>query len=98
MNVPQRTGPPGAPQDLLARMLTMLLFAVVFWILGWTLAVTAIVQIVVRVLNGRPQAELARFGASLAAYAHQVIEYLTFASETVPWPFADWPAAPDERR
>ena len=98
MNLPQSTPTPGAPQDLLARMLTMLLFAVVFWILGWTLAVTAIVQLILRLLNGRPQAELARFGASLAAYARQVIEYLTFAGELVPWPFADWPSQPDDRR
>lgn len=96
MNMPQTTLPPRQPQDLLARTLSMLLFAVVFWILGWTLAVTAVVQLLLRLLNGRPQAELARFGASLGAYAQQVIAYLTFASEAAPWPFAAWPTVPGE--
>jgi len=47
---------------------------------------------VLRLLSGRPNAELSRFGAALGAYARQVIEFLTFVTETVPYPFAPWPA------
>jgi hypothetical protein len=90
MNVPQTTTP--AATELAIRILYMVLFAVVFWILCWTLAVTAIVQIVLRLLNGRPNAEITRFGAGLGAYARQVIEFLTFVTETLPYPFSNWPA------
>jgi hypothetical protein len=90
MNVPQPMTPPATP-DLGIRVLYMVLFALVFWVVCWTLAVTAIIQLAVRLLNGRPNADLTRFGASLARYARQVIEFLTFVTETVPYPFAAWP-------
>jgi Domain of unknown function (DUF4389) len=90
MNVPPPITQPATP-DLGIRVLYMLLFALVFWLLCWTLAVTAIMQLVVRLLNGRPNADLIRFGASLARYAGQVIEFLTFVTETTPYPFAAWP-------
>jgi len=90
MNVRQTTIPPATP-DLGIRVLYMVLFAVVFWLLCWTLAVTAVVQLVLRLLNGRPNPDLTRFGASLARYARQIIEFLTFVTETVPYPFATWP-------
>ncbi|HVW67632.1 MAG TPA: DUF4389 domain-containing protein [Steroidobacteraceae bacterium] len=90
MNVPQPVTPPAVP-DLGIRVIYMLLYAVVFWVLCWVLAATAIVQLVVRLLNGRPNSDLTRFGASLARYARQIIEFLTFVTELVPYPFAAWP-------
>lgn len=75
-----------------ARALYMLLFALVFWILCWTLAITAIAQLGLTVLAARPNADVARFGAGLAAYARQIIEFLTFVSERIPYPFSEWPA------
>jgi hypothetical protein len=69
----------------------MLLFAVVFWIVSWTLAVTAIAQVLVRVSSGRASIELARFGGGLARYTTQIIEYLTFVTERVPYPIGEFP-------
>ena len=90
MNVPQPATP--ATPDLGIRVIYMLLFGVVFWVLCWILAATTLVQLVVRLLNGRPNPDLTRFGASLARYARQVIEFLTFVTELAPFPFAAWPA------
>ena len=70
----------------------MLLFAVVFWALCWILFATTILQLTVRLLNGRANADLTRFGASLGRYARQIIEFLTFVTELAPYPFAAWPA------
>ena len=91
MNVPQPVNSPASP-DLGIRVIYMLLFAVVFWALCWILAATTVVQLIVRLLNGRPNADLTRFGASLARYARQVIEFLTFVTELAPYPFTAWPA------
>lgn len=90
MNVPQPVPPPALP-DLGIRVIYMLLFAVIFWVLCWILGATTMVQLVVRLLNGRPNADLARFGASLARYSRQVIEFLTFVTELTPYPFTAWP-------
>ena len=90
MNVHQPVDPPASP-DLGIRVIYMLLFAVVFWALCWILAATTVVQLIVRLLNGRPNPDLTRFGASLARYARQVIEFLTFVTELAPYPFKAWP-------
>jgi hypothetical protein len=91
MNVPQPHTPSQLP-DLGIRIIYMLLFAVVFWVLCWILAATTVVQLMVRLLNGRPNPDLLSFGASLARYARQVIEFLTFVTELTPYPFTAWPA------
>jgi hypothetical protein len=91
MNVPQPTTPAPAP-DLGLRVLYMLLFGVVFWVLTWTLAVTTLLQLLLRLINGRPHAELARFGSALARYSREIIDFLTFATERMPYPFGPWPA------
>lgn len=89
-----------AARELALRILYMLLFAVVFWVVCWALAITAIGQLALRVLTGKPSADLARFGTGLARFAGQIVEFLTFASERVPFPFGSWPdaAAPDTVR
>ena len=74
------------------RVLYMVVFAIVFWILAWTLAATAVLQLVLTLLSARPNADVMRFGAGLGAYSRQVIEFLTFASEKVPFPVGEWPA------
>jgi hypothetical protein len=91
MNVPPPHTPPALP-DLGIRIVYMVLFAVVFWVLCWILAATTIVQLMVRLLNGRANPDLLRFGAALARYARQVIEFLTFVTELAPYPFTPWPA------
>ena len=91
MSVPQPTTRP-VPPDLGLRVLYMLLFGIVFWILTWTLAVAALLQLLLRLINGRPHAEVARFGSALARYSHELIDFLTFATDRMPYPFAPWPA------
>jgi uncharacterized protein DUF4389 len=89
--VPQPVAtPPGG--DIGARILYMLLFAVVFWIVTWVLAVTAIAQLLVRLLSGKASAELTRFGGGLARYTMQIVEYLTFVTDRVPYPVGEFPA------
>jgi hypothetical protein len=76
------------------RIVYMIIFGVAFWILCWTLAITAVLQLIVRLLGGKPSPDLARFGASLGRFAQQVIEYLTFRSDRLPYPFTEWPQQP----
>jgi hypothetical protein len=70
----------------------MILFALLFWIVCWTLAITVVVQLVLTLAAGRPNGELVRFGAGLAEYSRQIIEFLMFVSDRIPFPFNEWPA------
>lgn len=85
--------PPVSPSvpPLVLRALYMLVFAIIFWILAWTLAVTALLQFILTALAAQPNAELVRFGRALARYCQEVVEFLTFVSERVPFPFSAWP-------
>lgn len=74
------------------RTLYMLLFALVFWIVSWILALTAIAQLLMRLLSGRASPELVRFGAGLARYTREIVEFLTFATDRVPYPVGEFPA------
>lgn len=96
---------PGAPpvtsdanRQLLLRVIYMVLFGVAFWVVCWVLAVTAVVQLVLRLVGGAPNADLQRFGRALGSYAGQVIAFLTFASDVLPFPFTAWPEGPGELR
>ncbi len=92
MNDQAGTTAPPSSESLAPRVLHMLVFAVVFWVLCWAVAITAIVQLGFRVFAAAPSPELQRFGSGLARYAGQVIAYLSFARDTLPFPFSDWPA------
>ena len=89
MSVPQPAGP--ASSDLALRSVYMLLFALVLWALWWMIVVGTVVQFLLRLVNGRANAELARLGAALGRYVRQIVDFLTFASETVPYPLSPWP-------
>jgi hypothetical protein len=82
---------PQSVPDLGTRIVYMVLFAFVFWLLCWILTLTAIGQLLVRATSGQNSHDLTRLGAGLGAYARQIIEFLTFVSEIVPYPFTAWP-------
>lgn len=86
------------PLGIGARILYSILFGFVFWILCWALAITTIAQLVLSLVSQRANADLTRFGAGLGTYAKQLIEFLTFNSERLPFPFSDWPNVPTQVR
>lgn len=54
--------------------------------------VVTIVQFVMMLLNNAPNARLLAFGRGLGRYLQQIANFLTFASEEIPFPFSDWPS------
>ena len=80
-------------RSLWVRVLQMILMALAFHVAITILGVLTAVQLVLAIIAGGPNARLQRFGRSLGKYLHQIAEFETFASEEVPFPFADWPQA-----
>ena len=79
-----------------ARFLHTLLFAFVFWVLCWVLVGTVIAQLATRLLGATPNAGIVRFSVGLARYTAQVVAYLCFVTERLPFPFSDWPDVPTQ--
>jgi hypothetical protein len=60
---------------------------------GTVLAFVAVIQFVIVLVNDTPNARLLAFGRSLGIYLRQIVNYLTFVTETMPFPFSEWPTA-----
>ena len=78
------------------RGLFMLLFVVLYSVAEFVLTATVLFQFGARLITGRVNLRLLRFGQSLATYIYQIILFQTFKTETMPYPFEVWPKGPPD--
>jgi len=74
------------------RGIYMVLMAVIFHVLEAVLLVVALVQFIMALGSDAPNERLVAFGRNLGSYLRQIADFLTFASEEIPFPFSDWPS------
>jgi len=75
------------------RLLFMALFGIVYAVSRFVLLAVVVAQCLWMLFTGSTNARLLAFGGQLATFVYQILCYLTFNSETRPFPFADWPDA-----
>ena len=73
------------------RGLFMLLMAFVFEVCGTVLCIVTVIQFVIMLLNDSPNERLVSFGRSMGNYLRQIVNFMIFATEEMPFPFNDWP-------
>ena len=78
------------------RGLYMLLFGLLYSVAEVVLWTVVLVQFIYRIFNDETQPRLLELGASVARYIYQVLRFLSFNTEVMPFPFSDWPAATDD--
>lgn len=88
----ENTHAPGTSRNIWIRGLFMLLMALAFHVCELILGVVTVVQFVMALVNRTPNARLVAFGRSMGSYLHQIVNFLTFATEEMPFPFGEWPA------
>jgi hypothetical protein len=69
----------------------MLLMGFAFQVCGTVLCFVSIIQFLFALLTDTANARLVSFGRSLGNYLRQIVNYLIFASEEIPFPFSEWP-------
>ena len=75
------------------RLLFMIVMVVCYMVARLVVAIVVVLQFFHVLLTGDTNARLKVLGLSLAHYVFEIVEYLTFNSETRPFPFdAEWPA------
>lgn len=81
------------------RLFYMAVFVVIFNVAELAIAVVAIVQFLLKLATGEVHERLRTLGGALGTYVHQIIAFLTYHSEDMPYPFGDWPdaEAPDKK-
>lgn len=83
-------------RNLLVRGLFMLLMLVVFHVCGTVLGIATVIQFVLTLISGTPNERLIVLGRNLGCYLRQIVDFLTFVTEIVPFPFSDWPSEAGE--
>lgn len=78
-------------RNIWIRGLFMLLMAFAFQVSGTVICIVTVIQFVLVLLNDAPNERLVSFGRSLGRYLQQIVNFLTFATEEIPFPFSDWP-------
>jgi hypothetical protein len=80
-----------APRNLWLRALQMLLMCMAYQLATWVLVAVALLQLVFAIFTDAPNPRLQGFGRSVGRYLAQIAAFVAFATETLPFPFSDWP-------
>lgn len=73
------------------RLVFMVLFALILQVAVLVMWVVVIVQFLFSLFAGDANANLRKFGHSLATFIYQTWLFLSYNTEEKPYPFQDWP-------
>ncbi|WP_422448053.1 MULTISPECIES: DUF4389 domain-containing protein [unclassified Endozoicomonas] len=79
------------------RLVFMVVFGVVAYLAAFLVMLMAIVQAVHGFIMSEPNDRLLKFSAGVNQYIYQIAGFLTYNSDTKPYPFSDWPAPGGDR-
>jgi hypothetical protein len=82
-----------APRSIWVRGLLMILMALAYQLASTLLFFVAIIQFILALVSQTPNPRLSAFGRSLGRYQAQNANFVSFASEELPFPFAEWPSS-----
>ncbi|WP_395058060.1 DUF4389 domain-containing protein [Polaromonas sp.] len=74
------------------RALLMLLMCLAFQLAAWVLIAIAVLQLAFAAFSEAPNARLQGLGRSVGRYLGQIAAFVSFSTETPPFPFSDWPS------
>jgi hypothetical protein len=80
------------------RLLYLILYAVILNITEGITFIVAVVQFIFHLFTGKPNSRLAELGEGLAAYMREVVAFLTYHTNALPFPFGNWPAVGGSRK
>jgi hypothetical protein len=79
-------------RNIWLRGLLMILMGLAYQLSVTVLFFIAVIQFVIALVSDKPNPRLSSFGRSLGRFQSQIANFVSFASEDVPFPFADWPS------
>ena len=73
------------------RALYMILFGVVAYVVLLFVFFLAVVQFILEVINGAKNENLCRLASRINSYLTQILDFLSFTIDNVPFPFSPLP-------
>ncbi len=74
------------------RFLYMVLFAIVLGVVKVVLFAVVLLQVILTLFTRSQNERTTKFGGQLGLYSCQIFHFLTYYSESRPFPFSDWPS------
>lgn len=81
--------------DIWKRFFFMFVFAAIASLVRLLIWAVTAFQVVFALLTGRANQHILSFGRSLSVYTYHIMLYLTFCTETLPFPFTAWNISAD---
>ena len=78
-------------QSTWMRGLYMLLFTIFSRIAEVVLFAVVVFQFILKLLTGKTNERLRKFGQGMSTYIYQIFQFLNFNSDDHPYPFGVWP-------
>ncbi len=72
------------------RIFFMLIYSVIVGLVRILLWAVILLQVASTLLTGKENKNILTFGFSLSAYLYHILLFLTFNTDTLPFPFSDW--------
>lgn len=72
------------------RIFFMLIFAVILGLVRILLWAVVLLQVVSSLMTGSANPNVLTLGRTLSAYVYNILLFLTYNSDEMPFPFADW--------
>lgn len=94
MNETTETTKAAAPKtqgSIWIRLLYMVLFVIIFGVAEFVLYLTAAIGFVFRLFGMPIDARVRKTGHAIGLYIKQIADYLSFNTESAPFPFGSWP-------
>lgn len=73
------------------RGLYMLLFLIIYHVAELVIGAVVLLQFLFTLVTGQSNTRLLQLGQSLRSFIYQILGFLTFNTEQMPFPFSDWP-------
>ncbi len=72
------------------RIFFMLIFGAIGGLVRMLLWAVILLQIASVLFTGSPNENVLKFGSSLSLYTYHILNFLTFNTEILPYPFSEW--------
>ena len=73
------------------RILYMLLFLFAYGAAEFVMGIVVLIQLLITLVKGSTNNRLVVFGKQVALYIYDVMLFLTFNTDEMPFPFNEWP-------
>jgi hypothetical protein len=73
------------------RALFMLLFAVIYQVAKIVIFFVVVFQFLCVLISGDRNRQVLELGQGLSSYVYEILQFMTFNSERLPFPFGPWP-------